>query len=103
MARYFFHFADGRRRFTDETGRELAGIRAARAHAVREVREMRAAMCETGVRDLSGMTMLVVDGQGRAVFALGFDLRPREVAAVPPAPERGGRAPAHASTRDKES
>jgi hypothetical protein len=103
VPRYFFHFSDGRRQFTDETGHELAGIRAARAHAVREVREMRAALSETGVRDLSSMTMLVVDGQGRAVFSLGFDLRPRETGTPRPAPgpERGTR-PA-AKTLNKKS
>lgn len=77
MPRYFFHFCDGRHWFTDSNGLELSGLRAARAHAVKDVRELKAALCERHVQDLSGWTMTVVDADHRPVFVLGFDLKPR--------------------------
>jgi hypothetical protein len=75
MARYFFHFSDGRRTFTDSTGVELAGIASARQHAGEQVREMRSAMPERAL-DWSGWKMVVVDAGGKTVFELGFDLKP---------------------------
>jgi len=82
VPRYFFHFSDGKRQFSDTTGLELSGMQAARAHATRQVRELKAAMCDPHIQDLSGWTMMVVDAGGRTVFVLGFDLRarPRPVA-----------------------
>jgi hypothetical protein len=77
VPRYFFHFSDGKRQFSDSSGRELSGIRAARAHATEHVRELKAAMCDPHIQDLSGWSMTVVDGAGRTVFVLGFDLKPR--------------------------
>jgi hypothetical protein len=38
MPRYFFHFNDENRPFTDAAGVELNGIAAARAHAIAEIR-----------------------------------------------------------------
>jgi hypothetical protein len=76
VPRYFFHFSDGKRRFSDDTGADLSGLSAARAHAVAQVRDMKAAMCAPGIQDLSGWTMSVHDTQGRSVFELGFDLKP---------------------------
>ena len=40
MPRYFFHFNDGKRTFTDSTGSELVGIVAARNHACEQIRDM---------------------------------------------------------------
>ena len=74
--RFFFNFSDGERWFTDATGRELSGLAAARSEAVRHVRELKAAMCDPGIQDLSGWTMRVVNGEGRIVFEIGFDLKP---------------------------
>lgn len=79
MPRYFFNFSDGSRWFTDDTGQEFAGLAAARHHAVRQVRDLKAAMCDPGIQDLSGWTMRVVDRDGRAVFEIGFDLKPDRV------------------------
>ncbi len=73
MPRYFFHFSDGTRQFSDTTGRELSGMAAARAHAVEQVRDLKAAMCDPDIQDLSGWTMTVVDARDRAVFELSFD------------------------------
>lgn len=79
MSRYFFHFTDGTHWFTDDTGRELSGLRAARAHAIRHTRELKAAVCDPRIQDTSGWTLTVVDASGYPLFALGFDFAPRLV------------------------
>jgi hypothetical protein len=89
VPRYFFHFTDGARQFSDDHGQELAGLRAARAHATQQVRDLKAAMCDQVITDLSAWSMNVADARGRIVFALGFDLKPRPIAPVTPeAPAR---------------
>jgi hypothetical protein len=97
VPRYYFHFTDGERQFSDDEGHELAGLGAARAHATEHVRELKAAMCAPAIRDLSGWSMTVTDARGRAVFVLGFDLKPRPVVAEGP---RATRAPAATHARD---
>jgi Domain of unknown function (DUF6894) len=82
VPRYFFHFSDGERQFTDAKGHELRGVGAARLHAVRHVRELKAAVCHAQIPDMAGWTMTVADAKGRTVFEIGFDLLP------PPAPEK---------------
>jgi Domain of unknown function (DUF6894) len=77
VPRYFFHFSDGTRRFTDSNGHELSGLRAARAHAVKDIRDLKAATCARRIEDMSGWSMIVADARGKAVFTLGFDLKPR--------------------------
>ena len=77
VPRYFFHFSDGTRRFTDSRGHDLSGLGAARLHALRDVRDLKAALCDRHIQDLSGWTMIVADARGRPVFELGFDLQPR--------------------------
>src|SRR5690349_20896780 len=79
MQRYYFHFTDGAHWFTDSSGLELAGLRAARLHALKDVRALKSALCERNAHDFSEWIMAVADASGRAVFALGFDLRPRLV------------------------
>ena len=79
MPRYYFHFTDGTHWFTDGNGLELAGLRAARTHAFSDICALKAALCERGAHDFSEWIMAVVDASGRAVFAIGFDLRPRLV------------------------
>lgn len=79
MPRYFFNFSDGTRWFTDEAGQELNGLAAARSQAIRQVRDLKAAMCDPGIQDLSGWTMRVTDASGRVVFEIGFDLKPHHV------------------------
>jgi hypothetical protein len=76
VPRYFFHFSDGKRQFTDGVGIEFYGVAAARTHAVRHVRELKAAMCLPQIQDLSGWTMTVADAGGRVVFEIDFDLKP---------------------------
>jgi hypothetical protein len=99
MPRYFFHVSDGRRVLTDTTGREFAGLRAARTHAVAALREARGRLCERALRDLSDWSMRVTDEGGRIVFTLGFDLR---IADVPLASDGAGepRAPARRTRTD---
>lgn len=75
MPRYFFHFSDGKRRFSDTEGRDLSGMAAARAQAIVQVRELKAAMCDPGIQDLSGWSMTVVDADDYVVFETGFDLK----------------------------
>ncbi len=77
LPRYYFHFSDGQRRFSDTVGCELGGISAARAHALNQVRDIKAAMCDPGIQDLSGWTMIVLDGAEQPVFEIGFDMRPK--------------------------
>ncbi|HVZ52195.1 MAG TPA: hypothetical protein VG986_09525, partial [Pseudolabrys sp.] len=86
MPRFYFHFSDGRRRYSDSAGHELSGLQAARAQAIVQVRELKAALCASTLCDLSDYSMTVTDEHGRRVFVLGFDLQPREGAAM----ERAG-------------
>lgn len=94
MPRFYFHFSDGARQFTDDGGTDLSGLSAARAHATAQVRELKAAMCDPYIQDLSGWSMSVADARGRTVFVLGFDLKPRPTAPLPPArPQHASPAP----------
>ena len=100
MSRYFFHFTDGTHWFSDNTGRELSGLRAARAHAIRHTRELKAAVCDPQIQDLSGWMLTVVDASGHPVFALGFDFTPRLVPVeFLAAGRRRAGAPAESETR----
>ncbi len=76
VPRYFFHFSDGKRQFTDSSGHELSGMAAARAHATQHARELKAAICDPEIQDLSGWTMTVVDANGKTVFDISFDRKP---------------------------
>jgi hypothetical protein len=76
VPKYFFHFSDGEREFTDDAGQELSGIAAARDYAAGHVREIKAAMTDTQIHDFSGWSMTVADALGKTVFEIGFDLRP---------------------------
>lgn len=80
VPRYYFHFSDGKRQFTDSTGQDLVGIAAARLHAAQQVREIKAAMCYPQIQDLSAWSLQAVDAHGRTVCEIGFDLRPVRVA-----------------------
>jgi hypothetical protein len=86
VPRFYFHFSDGSRQFSDDSGLELSGLRDARAHATQQVRELKAAMCDPHIQDLSGWSMNVTDGRGRTVFVLGFDLKPRPIGPATPRP-----------------
>ena len=76
MPRFYFHFSDGKRQFSDTVGSELSGLAAARKHAAQQVRELKAAMCSPHIQDLSGWSLSVTDIRGETVIELGFDLRP---------------------------
>ena len=64
-----------KRRFSDAQGVELNGMASARAHAIRQVRDLKAAMCDPGIQDLSGWSMTVVDADDHVIFETGFDLK----------------------------
>lgn len=76
MPRYYFHFSDGKRQFSDAAGFELQGVAAARTHAIRHARELKAAICYPHIQDLSGWTMTVADTSGRTVLEIDFYLKP---------------------------
>jgi len=76
MPRYFFHFTDGRRTFTDAAGVELPGIAAMRQHAVAQIRELRAAMSEPKLQNWSSWKIIADDGTGDSVYEIGFDQAP---------------------------
>jgi hypothetical protein len=76
VPRYFFHFSHGKRQFTDTSGRELSGMAAARAQAIQQVRDLKAAMCDPYIQDLSDWAMTVVDANGKTVLDLSFDRKP---------------------------
>src|SRR5262249_34776276 len=76
VPRYYFHFSDGNRRFSDTEGHELAGIAAAREFARNQVRELATAMCHPQIQDLSRWTLTAVNGHGRTICEMSFDLRP---------------------------
>ena len=76
MPRYFFHFSDGKRTFTDSKGVELTGLVAARAHATAQIRDVKGTLAETSIQDWSGWKMIVVDASGNTAVAIGFDLKP---------------------------
>jgi hypothetical protein len=76
VPRYFFHFSDGKRQFTDGVGQELGGMAAVRRHAQHQIRELKAALCDPHIQDLSDWSMIVADAGGKTVFAMRFDLRP---------------------------
>ncbi len=77
MPRYYFHFSDGTRRFSDGAGQDLNGMAAARAFAVQQVRDLKVAMCAPSIQDLSGWSMTVEDAAGKAVLELDFDVKRR--------------------------
>lgn len=73
VARYYFHFTDGKRTFTDGIGLELSGLAAARQQAREQIREMRSCMSEE-VQDWAPWKIFVVDRWGKTIFEIGFDL-----------------------------
>jgi hypothetical protein len=77
MPRYYFHFSDGKRTFTDTTGAEFNGIADARSQATEQIRDMRATLPKGRLQDWAGWTMAVVDAKGKTLLEIGFDLIPR--------------------------
>jgi hypothetical protein len=79
VPRYYFHFSDGKRTFTDSIGVELTGIAAARSQVTAQIHEMRGALSERILQDWLGWTMIAVDAKGKTLFEIGFDLIPRSL------------------------
>jgi hypothetical protein len=77
IPRYFFHFSDGKRTFTDWIGAEFIGIAAARSEATAQIRDMRATLPGGRLQDWAGWMMIVIDAKGKTVYEVGFDLTAR--------------------------
>ena len=75
MPRYFFHFPDGKRRFTDSTGFELTGLPAASAHALVQARDLRSVLTEPRIQEWAAWKLIVTDTNQATVLELGFDLK----------------------------
>jgi hypothetical protein len=76
MPRYFFHFNDGKRTFTDTIGVELDGMANARKNAIAQIREMKSA---GEIQDWSGWKMAVINIDGKIVFEIDFALSSRSM------------------------
>jgi hypothetical protein len=76
VPRYFFHFTDGRRTFTDAAGVDLPGVAAMRQHAAEQIRELRRAMSEPKRQNWSSWKIIAADGFGNSVYEIGFDQAP---------------------------
>jgi hypothetical protein len=74
MPRFYFHFTDGKRTYTDAIGVELNGIAAARENLISQLRELKAALCDNQIQDWSEWTIVVEDGRKKALLEMGFDL-----------------------------
>ncbi len=66
MPRYFFHFSDGKRTFTDSVGVDLRNADAARKVAREQIRAMRA---DTGeIQNWSKWHVIAADSNGKRLF-----------------------------------
>jgi Domain of unknown function (DUF6894) len=76
MPRYFFHFTNGRQKFTDSAGVELPGIGATRQHAAQKIRELRDVMPGVKLQNWLDWKIIAVDSIGNTVHEIGFDFAP---------------------------
>ena len=77
MPRYYFHFSDGERIFTDAIGLELVGFADVRKRVITQVRDLKISQSEHRIQDWSGWKMIVIDAKGKTVVEVGFDRSPR--------------------------
>jgi hypothetical protein len=73
MPRYFFHFTDGRQKFTDTTGVVLPSIGAMRQHAAQQIHELCGVMPAETLQNWLGWKIIAVDSVGNTVYEIGFD------------------------------
>jgi hypothetical protein len=82
VPKFYFHFSDGRRTFSDTQGVDLTGLGALRREAVRQIRDMKAAQLESGVHgSWPDWTVIAVDAGGAPVLHMTFDLKPKPLPA----------------------
>lgn len=82
MPKFYFHFSDGQRTFSDTLGVDLTGLAALRREAVRQIRDMKATQLESGAHgSWPDWTMTAVDARGTPVLHMGFDLTPKPLPA----------------------
>ena len=77
MPRFFFHFTDGKRTYTDAIGVELNGIAAARENLVSQLRELKGVLCDNRIQDWSEWTIVIEDEKQKRLLEMGFDLELR--------------------------
>ena len=77
MPRYYFHFSDGNRIFTDRTGLELVGLSDVRRRVITQIRRMKNPQSGHHGQDWSLWSMIVVDADGKTALEVGFDLKPK--------------------------
>ena len=94
MPKFYFHFSDGRRTFSDTQGVDLIGLGAMRREAVRQIRDMKAAQLESGIHgSWPEWTVTAVDAHGAPVLHMAFDLTRKPLPAreaLPASPEKPG-------------
>lgn len=82
MPKFYFHFSDGHRTFSDRDGVDLTGLGALRREAVRQIRDMKAAQLESGTHgSWPDWTVTAVDASGAPVLHMAFDLTPKSLPA----------------------
>lgn len=67
MPRYFFHFSDGRRLFTDRVGSEFRSLLDVRKNAKADARNLREALNREPIKELLNYKVVVSDQVGRIV------------------------------------
>jgi hypothetical protein len=77
MPRYYFHFSDGKRIFTDAIGLELADFADVRNRVIKQVRDLKSSLSKRRIQDWSSWKMIVIDAKGKTVLEVSFDLNPR--------------------------
>ena len=77
MPRFYFHFSDGKRTFTDAIGLELVGFSDVRSRVITQIRDLKSSLSERHIQDWSGWKLIVIDAIGKTVLEVGFDLKPR--------------------------
>ena len=65
MPRFYFHFSDGKRTFTDAIGLELAGCVDVRNRVITQIRDLKRSQSEHRIQDWSGWKVIVIDAMGK--------------------------------------
>lgn len=77
MPRYYFHFSDGNRVFTDENGLELIDFADVKQRVIRQVRDLKSSFSRQQNQDWANWKLIVVDAKGTTILEVSFDLKPK--------------------------